>query len=536
MVRTHMKKLTHILLLLATALPLLAQSYTAVTFSNTADWTTNDLRQYVGQTVRFTQPIYICNNYYSTPSASFHRVMSPTNQATPLSAEYNHLVSIQKNETFSLSGLSGYHRMGELIYGAVAKINSTSSVQILSYDHITGTRADMQAGIPNVDLMRDPETDTIVRHDLLVCAANLEYYLVENLGTGYGPDNQAQHNIQRAKVSAGLSKIRADIYGIVEVEQGQAAMAELASDLTRLTGRQYSYINDGGSASGSYTKSAYIYCSDVVRPYGDLKSNNTGVNNRKKMQGFEVIRSGERFIFSLNHFKAKSGTGTGSDANQNDGQGSFNGSRVTEANSVVSAYNSNRIYYGDEDILIMGDLNAYAKEDPIMVFLNHGMTDLHRYFHADSSYSYTYHGQAGYLDHAICNSTMLAQVTGMAAYHLNSDESDDYTYDGSKSESTMFRYSDHDPVLVGLKMGASFSTPIHELTANDVEMQLRDGKPIIFNGKNGYYRLYTLNGQNVCEGSIHDDAFTIDQTLQPGMYILNVYANGGVARQKYFFQ
>lgn len=528
-----MKKTFYTLLFLAIALPLLAQSYTSVTFSNTAAWTKSELSQYVGKTVRFTQPIYITNNYYSNPTASFHRVMSPTNQATPMSAQYNQLVSLQKNDYFTLTGLSGYHRMGELIYGAVAKVNSTSSLQIISYDHITGTRADMQAP-PSVDLVRDPQTDTIVRHDLLVCAANLEYYLVENLGTGYGPDNQAAHNIQRAKVSAGLSKIRADIYGLVEIEQGQSALSEIAQDLTRLTGRNYTYINDGGSASGSYTKSGYVYCSDVVRPYGDLKSNNTGVNNRKKMQGFEVIASGQRFIFSLNHFKAKSGSGNGDNANQNDGQGSFNGDRVREANSVVSQYNINRTYYGDEDILIMGDLNAYGKEDPIMVFLNHGMTDLHRYFHADSSYSYTYHGQAGYLDHAICNSSLLSQVTGMAAYHLNSDESDDYTYDGRKSESTMFRYSDHDPVLVGLKMGAQFSTPIYNLTAEDVELQVRDGRPVIFNAKGGYYRLYTLDGQSVLEGSITSEDFTLTTTLQTGLYILNVYANHGVARQKYF--
>ena len=109
---------------------------------------------------------------------------------------------------------------------------------------------------------------------------------MENLGTGYGADSYAEHQKQRAKVSAALAKINADIYGFVEIEQGQSALAEIASDLTKNTGRRFSYINDGGSASGSYTKAGYVYCSDKVQPYGNIRQNNEGVNNRKKTQAF----------------------------------------------------------------------------------------------------------------------------------------------------------------------------------------------------------------------------------------------------------
>lgn len=506
---------------------------THVRFADPKDWTTAELQKYVGKTVVFDQPVYTCNNYNNKLTASMHRVMSPTNQAIPLSAEYNHLVTIDNSSTFTLNGLSGYHRMGEMIFGLVAKINSTTSITAQSFDSIVGTRQDMERGIPNVDLIT--EDGVVVPHDLLVCTANLEYYLVENLGTGFGPDNQTQHNKQKTKVLAGLSKINADIYGLVEIEQGQSALAEIASELTRLTGRNFTYINDGGSASGSYTKSGYVYCSDVVVPYGTLFNNNTGVNNRKKMQAFDMVSTGERFIFSLNHFKAKSGTGTGSDANKNDGQGSYNGSRVNEANSVLEYYRTYRTpsKYNDDDILIMGDLNAYAKEDPIRVLTDGGMTDLHRYFHADSSYSYTYHGQAGYLDHALCNNTMLAQVTGMAAYHLNSDESDDFTYDKSNDQ-TMFRYSDHDPVLVGLKLGATFVTKEEVLSVEDVVVEFPGGKPTIYDAEGGYFTLTSLDGQAIMNGSISGDTYSIDAQLPQGLYILNVYAHGSVARVKYF--
>lgn len=511
-----------------------ACAQTHVRFDNPETWTTSELGRYVGQTIIFDQPVYICNNYTNL-IASLHRTMSPTNQAIPLSDEYASIIRINQTGEFSISGLSGYHRMGEVIYGMKAKVNTIGSVTYLSSDKIVGTREDLKTP-PSVDMVR--EADTLVKHDLLVCAANLEYYLAEQFdpSSGMGPRNAAEHEKQKTKVLSALALIKADIYGFVEVQQGQTAIAELAQELTTRTGRHYTYINDGGSANGTYTKSGYVYCTDVVRTHGEMKSNNTAVVNRKKMQCFEIKSTGERFIFSLNHFKAKSGSGTGLDANQNDGQGIFNQTRINEANSVLSSYATNKNYYGDEDILIMGDLNAYGKEDPIMTLINGGMVDLHRYFHADSSYSYTFHGQAGYLDHALCNSSMLTQVTGMAAFHVNSDEHDNYTYDKS-SDLTMFRYSDHDPVLVGLRLGANLKTKDteeQELTIQNVSIEFEAQRPVINMADGGHYVICSASGHSVCNGRIEGDHFIVETALPQGLYIINVYAHGSVARQKYF--
>ena len=158
--------------------------------------------------------------------------------------------------------------------------------------------------------------------------------LVENLGGDMGASSYSEHQKQRTKVSKALAKINADLYGFVEIEQGQSALAEIASDLSRNTGRRFSYINDGGSASGTYTKSGFVYCSDILEPYGSLRNNNTGVQNRKKTQAFVEKSTGEKFLFSVNHFKAKSGKGSGANADQGDGQGSYNADRVKEAKSL----------------------------------------------------------------------------------------------------------------------------------------------------------------------------------------------------------
>lgn len=514
--------LTIAILLLAS---LCAGAQTHISFADIDNWTCSQLSQYVGKEVIFDQPVYTCNNYRNSITASMHRQFAPTNQAIPLSDEYNTIVSQNNSNTFTLNGLSGYHRMGETIYGMRAKINSTSSITYISSDRITGTRADMEAGIPDVDLVYDQLADIFIRHDVLVCAANLEYYLVEQFGSGssssMGPSSSSEHQKQRTKVSTALAKINADLYGFVEIQQGQGALKEIAEDLTRNTGRHFSYIQDGSSANGTYTKSGYVYCSDVLRPYGDIKENNKGVSNRKKMQAFDVISSGERFIYSINHFKAKSSGGSGKDANQNDGQGGYNYTRVEEAKSVLAAYSTNATYYDDEDILIMGDLNAYGKEDPITTLIKGSMTDLHRYFHADSSYSYTFHGQAGYLDHALCNSSMLAQVTGMAAYHVNSDESDDYTYDKS-SDLSMFRYSDHDPVLVGLKLGAAITSE------TDPELRVEDGELVIVGATSGRYTIHTVDGRLLTTGVITEGHTPIADISTTGIFFIQIYADGHV--------
>lgn len=498
-----------------------ASAQTHLRFEDISNWTCSQLSPYIGQEVIFDQPVYICNNYNSLV-ASMHRQWSPTNQALPGSIEYTTIVDQNQSNTFIINGLSGYHRMGETITGMHATINSATSVTYLSCEGISGTRTDLGSGLPNVDLAYDQQADTFITHDVLVCGANLEYYLVEQFDaySTMGPDNLNEHQKQRTKVMSGLSKINADLYGLVEIQQGQNAIKEIAEDLSRLTGRHFDYIRDGSSANGTYTKSGYVYCTDVLRPFGQIQENNKEVQQRKKMQAFEAIASGERFIFSINHFKAKSGNGSGKDADQHDGQGGYNAARVREAQSVLAAYSTNRTYFDDEDILIMGDLNAYAKEDPITTLIEGGMTDLHRYFHADSSYSYQYHGQLGYLDHALCNTTLLPQVTGMAAYHINSDESDSYTYDKS-SDLSMFRYSDHDPVLVGLKLGASIShdKPTAALADN--------WKKLLKSAASGYYSVHTIDGLTLTRGTINGENTEIELPTY-GIYIISIYTGGKV--------
>ena len=500
------------------------QAQTELRVADKQSWTAVQLAPYVGQQVRLADDWYIVNNYNGY-RISPRRIFSPTNQVLPASSDYYSLLSLNSSGSVSVSGISEYHRMGERLHNAVVKINSTGSVSLVSGKWTGNSRQDILQGYDAAAI------DRWGSHTLLVCGANLEYYLVENLGTGYGPDSDNEHQAQRRKVSQALALINADIYGLVEVEMGQSALKEIAADLTKATGRMYAYVDDGTSTNGSYTKSGYVYCAQTVRPYGDIRSNNSGVKYRKQMQCFEQIATGERFILSINHFKAKSGYGSGDNADQGDGQSTFNGDRVREAQSVVSEYESFRYFIGEEDLLVMGDLNAYAKEDPIRVLTDYGMTDLHRYYHQDTSYSYTFYGEAGYLDHALASASMLPQITGMTAYHINSDERDSYTYDKS-DDGTMFRYSDHDPVLVGLNLSGTSALNGAEVVCQP-DMLYEDGYLSVDNASGGYLKVFDIQGNIIFETALTTDTYTLPvQGWKAGIYIIHLFADGQVKHRK----
>ena len=487
-----------------------------ITITDPDLWTNSEMSQFVGKEVQFTTPFYVTNNSKTGQlTIAPRRIFNPTNQALPLSTEYHSILSLNEQGTLTLTNVSGYHRIDERVHNLKVKVNSYNSLSFISGDWRGNTRAEMEKGI---DLKA---IDARGEHTLLVCCMNLEYYIVEAFDS-YGPANNTEHQAQRAKVSQALAKINADIYALVEIQTGQGALAELAADLTKNTGRNFTYINDGSSIDGTFTKAGYIYCTDKVTPHGNMQHNDTYFQNRKKVQGFTEKASGEKFILSVNHFKAKSGSGSGANKDQGDGQGSYNAARVQEANSILSNYSSYTSTFGDEDFLIVGDLNAYGKEDPITTLTDWGMIDLHRTFHADSSYSYVYQGTLGYLDHALCNSTLYPQVTGMTPYHINAPEKDAYTYDGSSNDGTMFRCSDHDPILIGLRLGKDNTTT--DITSPTYAFYYNHAIRAIENAQGGTYTIYHIDGTIVAQKHITSATHTLPSLAQ-GIYILTIQHN-----------
>ena len=497
-----MKTRFSIVALLFLAVGMCAQVH--ISIPDSSSWSGQALSPYVGQTVIFDVPMVVCGNANGNYTVSPWRRFQPENQGTVGTAEYNETVRINSTCMFSLSGVSGYHRCGEKIYNLKATVTSTSKLTMSGGTWKGNTRSDLEKGIPDLGDYR-----------LLVCGFNLEnYYMTWG---SMGASSYSEHQDQRAKVSKALAKINADIYGLVELQQGNEAIAEIVSDLNKNTaGRNYQYFTETGS--GTNQKVDFVYDANKVEPIGSPAGTDVELQGRKKMVCFREKSTGEKFIYSINHFKSMN---TGDETR-----------RVNEAKAVVKLYNSYRQNRNimDNDLLVMGDLNCYAKTKPIFVFTeDNNMLDLHRAFHADSSYSYMFGGLASYIDHAISNETLYRQVTGMAAYHINSDEDDKYTYDKS-SDLSMFRCSDHDPVLVGLKLDSTLSQPIVPYVNSLEILEKRDNQIVIQNAfsadMRSFYAIYTINGMLEKREEITSLYHTVDLPQAPGVYILYIYYKG----------
>ena len=145
------------------------------------------------------------------------------------------------------------------------------------------------------------------------------------------------------------------------------------------------------------------------------------------------------------------------DTDANDGAAASNGTRTRAAQAVLRWLGSNPTGTTDPDYLLMGDLNAYAQEQPITTLTSAGYVK----FVADSAYSYIFDAQTGSLDHALGSASLASQLAGADRWHINADEPTvlDYNteFKSAGQVSSLFsqepyRSTDHDPVLVGLSL------------------------------------------------------------------------------------
>ncbi len=492
-----------------------------------------DASKYDGKLIELNQTLYVTNisnwNKYGEITLSGKRLMSPTDVALPGSAEYRRIVADNEFDQLILSdgsnkqyptprpwtGDKDYIRTGAYTNKVIGRF----SIEEYGYT-ITPTETPIFEGNE-----RPTEVVDLGDYDIKVCGFNLQIYIATNWDGDYGPASKEEADKQHAKIVKALATIDADVFGLVEVQQGQLAMEKLANALNAIDSEaEYTYINDGTQVNGTYTKSGYLYKASKLKPLRQLQSNDTGVKNRKKAQGFEVKATSEKFVFMINHFKAKSDKGSGDNADIGDGQGSYNGDRVREATAVVTFAKSCATYFGDNDVLVMGDLNAYSMEDPIRVFTNGGYTNLIKKYEGEGGYSYSYRGAVGCLDHALANESMTGQVTGCEVFHINTDESTVFAYDGYSYQDNMYRSSDHDPVVVGLRLGVGTSIDPAEL----------DNGRIVY-GANGVIgivvaagcemKIYTLMGQEVYSETIVANDYTLSTSevgLTSGIYIVRL--------------
>ena len=359
--------------------------------------------------------------------------------------------------------------------------------------------------------------------NLKICSFNvLNYFNGNGAGGGFptsrGANSQAELDRQTDKIVAAMLDIDAAVFGLVELENDyddgtSSAIAELVNALNTAVGSQdFAYINPGGNVGLDEIANGFIYNQTIVSPIANtailssaafLDPNATGSDkNRPALaQGFQVTDAshpGFQEIFNLviNHLKSKGSSCGGGDDDTTTGQGNCNGTRTGAAQALATWIATDPTASGDADYMILGDINAYAKEDPITALLGAGFTNVCSLYDIGST-SFVFGGEWGSLDYALGNAAMMAQVADAIKWNINADESalldyNDLVLDADEQSFNVkpmtnplyapdaYRSSDHDPIVVSLSFGSC--APVLTITGVVPSQLYEAGVTIISDG------------------------------------------------------
>ncbi|MFM2622023.1 ExeM/NucH family extracellular endonuclease [Vibrio owensii] len=378
------------------------------------------------------------------------------------------------------------------------------------------------------------DAPAIADSDLRIASFNVLNYFNSVADSGHenptgqnrGATNLDEFLIQQAKIVAAMNKMDADIIGLMEVENNgfgdSSAVKNLVDALNAEiedTEDHYTYVEiaDQDKYQDEYFGSdaimvAILYRANEVTPKEAAKvivtpeqhiEENTITRNdgaegnpaydkyqrHSLLQTFTVKETGKDLSVVVNHFKSKGSecieewiAGV-EDSEPADLQGNCNNFRVSAANVVGDALKGI-----EGDVLVMGDLNAYGMEDPLLTLTDYskekygrdiytaayttigdgelqvektkiekgyGYHNLNTVLHGADTFSYTYSGELGNLDHALASNSLAQKVVAIEDWHINSLESNLFEY-SSKYTGDMPKYkdafsaSDHDPVIIAI--------------------------------------------------------------------------------------
>jgi hypothetical protein len=288
-------------------------------------------------------------------------------------------------------------------------------------------------------------------------------------GNCRGADNTAEFVRQRDKIVLSLTQLDADVVGLMEIQNnGDTAVSYLVEQLNAATRPgTYAVVPRPAALGTDAIRVAMIYKPASLSLSGGALSDADGVNNRPPMAQTFKANNGAKFSVIVNHLKSKGGCGGAGpgDTDPGNGEGCWDRTRTEQAARLTNHFIPQvTAAAGDPDVLVIGDLNSYAMENPIAHLKQSGMVDLLERFVRPTGmpYSYVFDGLSGYLDHALASSSLAPQVLGAAEWHSNADEPEtiDYNLNDTQQDPyrrNAYRASDHDPLVVSLNLAPAWS-------------------------------------------------------------------------------
>jgi len=353
-------------------------------------------------------------------------------------------------------------------------------------------------------------------------------------GENRGAETFDDFEKQATKIVNAMLAIDADILGLMEIENNgfgdSSAVVDLVNRLNEQLDAENQYsitqpqdedLTDGFIGTDAITNMMIYKASkvevDTVRvikmpeqhaPEITIDAGTESGDNYMRdalTPTFSIIGSDETLTVSVNHLKSK-GSACWEDYGLQNGedldlQGSCENLRVSAAYQL-----GKEMEKIEGHKLIIGDLNSYANEDPIMVLTNrdntpegyeisaarntsiggtldnggielhgddgavitesYGYSNVIKSMHPDS-HSYSYNDEVGTLDYILASASLESKIVDSMDWNINSSESSLFEY-SSEYTGELAKYddayssSDHDPAIVVLNFDDSVvpETPI----------------------------------------------------------------------------
>jgi predicted extracellular nuclease len=385
-------------------------------------------------------------------------------------------------------GFSAYNplRIGDSIGPLTALLHSYGQHYILIPESLSDISIRVQARPKHPKVATDA--------NVIFASMNVENYFngdpssSKNRDVGFptarGAKTYQQFLLQTDKLVAALSVINADIIALMELENDgygkYSAIAVLTQALNKrlLPAQQYRYIKPNRERLGRAAISVgLLYRHHAVEPIGtarvldsvssvkalpldnDKQSSskalfNEGYHRPSLLQSFKIksSNSNQWFAVVVNHFKSKGRPCRGEKKDLL--QGNCNLQRMQAASALVK-FIDNEVS-DNRPVLLLGDLNSYSQEDPLLLlakagFHNLNIVDKSHEGSAPQFFSYSYQGYLGNLDHALANKAMLPFIRSIDSWQINSVEDLLLRYDSRYAVPDAYRSSDHDPLVIGAR-------------------------------------------------------------------------------------
>ncbi|SDD06115.1 hypothetical protein SAMN05660690_3266 [Geodermatophilus telluris] len=352
--------------------------------------------------------------------------------------------------------------------------------------------------------------------DVRVGAFNVLNYFTTLTGPdARGATSPAEFEEQAAKIVSAIGALGADVVSLMEIEDtdstgaspgdADGALADLVGRLNAAAGYdEWAYVplpDELYDVDRDVIRSAIVYRDDVVQPVGDPVGlvDEEVWDNAREPQAQTFVKDGDAFTVVANHLKSKGASGaTGDNVDARDGQGAYNGDRTRQAASLAAFADRLRADTGDDDVVLLGDFNAYSQEDPVVALREAGYGDLGEDLDP-GRYSYVFDALSGSLDHALATPAMAGKVTGLAHWNVNAVESAAYQYDGDPAlyAPDPYRSSDHDPLVLGIDLAERCRGLVPTITGTDGDD--------VLTGTDGVDVVMGLDGDDVLSGGNADD-------------------------------